>query len=688
MAAALLALAGVHQAVYAQLTPVSWDGGNGNWEDAKWNGGQTAAAVFGDNRMSNGAYTVTIGGGSQVFYASDTLRDLRPRKNVGNTSITIEDGASLEVNSFNSDTDGVWTQWDADLILDNGTLKRTLTPGGASQAGGLMMLGSWRSVQNQDIKVIVKNGGSLQNNGQLWFGADEEHALGLKVLVEVNNGTIDLTGGTYPSANNSNLVTADVAFFYGTDQGEGNGSSGSGEPKGEHYEINFIGPGSMTVDQSGIWVYDQDSLGAWTGGSKTYEDLWNRGILRSHGINGKTGTAMANFFTVTGTPGAANYSVAYKAPVNVTWDGGNGEWKDAKWNGGQTASAAFGRNNGTENGHNAIIGGGAQVAYDAAANGDFRLKSGNGPTKVTIKEGALLSLDSANTDVDGKWTEWDGDLTLDNGTLRRTHSGTSLSGGILMFGSWRSIQDQEIRIDVKNGGRIENDGQLWFGAEADHALGLKVLMDINNGHLDLTGGDYPQSNGDVLVNADLAFWYGTDQGSGNGSASSTLPKGETYKINFTGPGTITVDADAIEVYDQDSLGVWTKTDATYQDLWTRGILQANGLSGLTGATFGDYFSVTGTAGSADYKLTSLLTAGVAGDYDGDGDVDGNDFLDWQRGGSPNPLSAGDLATWKSAFGSGAGTAAVGAVPEPASLLAALVGAACLAAGARRRTRQA
>ena len=34
----------------------------------------------------------------------------------------------------------------------------------------------------------------------------------------------------------------------------------------------------------------------------------------------------------------------------------------------------------------------------------------------------------------------------------------------------------------------------------------------------------------------------------------------------------------------------------------------------------------------------------------DADVDGRDFLKWQRGNSANPLSSGDLAMWQSNYG--------------------------------------
>jgi hypothetical protein len=79
---------------------------------------------------------------------------------------------------------------------------------------------------------------------------------------------------------------------------------------------------------------------------------------------------------------------------------------------------------------------------------------------------------------------------------------------------------------------------------------------------------------------------------------------------------------------------------------------------------------------------SYVTGGPAGDFDGDGDVDGNDFLVWQRG-FPGTYNAGNLAQWKANFGSHA-EAAAGAVPEPAAVMLAL--AACgLLLGSRRRS---
>ena len=70
---------------------------------------------------------------------------------------------------------------------------------------------------------------------------------------------------------------------------------------------------------------------------------------------------------------------------------------------------------------------------------------------------------------------------------------------------------------------------------------------------------------------------------------------------------------------------------------------------------------------------------LAGDFDGDRDVDGNDFLTWQRGESPIPLSQSDLEVWQANFGDVASpvTATSTTVPEPTTGLMLMLGMASL-----------
>jgi hypothetical protein len=84
---------------------------------------------------------------------------------------------------------------------------------------------------------------------------------------------------------------------------------------------------------------------------------------------------------------------------------------------------------------------------------------------------------------------------------------------------------------------------------------------------------------------------------------------------------------------------------------------------------------------------STLQFQLPGDFDLNGSVDGADFLAWQRGESPDPLSASDLADWEANYGTPASpvVAATATVPEPSTSLLVLINSiTCLTLAKRRR----
>ena len=70
----------------------------------------------------------------------------------------------------------------------------------------------------------------------------------------------------------------------------------------------------------------------------------------------------------------------------------------------------------------------------------------------------------------------------------------------------------------------------------------------------------------------------------------------------------------------------------------------------------------------EFMEIRLPETGIPGDFDHDDDVDGYDFLVWQR-----DTSVGSLSDWEMNYGTGTSPLASVAIPEPSSLLLAVLG---------------
>jgi hypothetical protein len=152
-------------------------------------------------------------------------------------------------------------------------------------------------------------------------------------------------------------------------------------------------------------------------------------------------------------------------------------------------------------------------------------------------------------------------------------------------------------------------------------------------------------------------------------ADTQVNIGETYfalmQFDYSTSGSDTVTA---TIYDGSSteIGNYTKTNLNLDgDIGRIGLITSN---------FSPYVAVDEWRFGTELSDVMVLNE-PNGDFDMDSDVDGADFLMWQRGESPNPLSQPDLTGWEDNYGtiSGSMTTASTAIPEPSTCLMLLLG---------------
>lgn len=206
-----------------------------------------------------------------------------------------------------------------------------------------------------------------------------------------------------------------------------------------------------------------------------------------------------------------------------------------------------------------------------------------------------------------------------------------------------------------------NSGSASYTYEID----LDVIMYHD---VELTG------DGDVAVtiNGEISSYFEPSGLKKTGTSTFTLTGDNSYT------GDTTVEAGTLSItnaYLEDTADVYLETGAIFDldfdgtdaidSLFIDGVSQAIGTWGAIGSGANNETAlITGTG------LLSVSTlATLAGDFDFDGDVDGSDFLTWQRGdGTP-----GGLADFQANYGSNSLSASSSSVPEPAALALLLIG---------------
>ena len=140
---------------------------------------------------------------------------------------------------------------------------------------------------------------------------------------------------------------------------------------------------------------------------------------------------------------------------------------------------------------------------------------------------------------------------------------------------------------------------------------------------------------------------------------------------------------------------WEEAGGSDNDTLSESYLTGNSVvvSGGSGIGLGAIFD-TGDPQNLTFRY-GVVSTDFDADFDNDRNVDGADFLDWQRG-FPGTYSAADLANWEGEFGGPDGpgvlttgivryvsSASAAVVPEPGSVLLVGMGLATLLVGRRR-----
>lgn len=197
-----------------------------------------------------------------------------------------------------------------------------------------------------------------------------------------------------------------------------------------------------------------------------------------------------------------------------------------------------------------------------------------------------------------------------------------------------------------------------------------------------TGGYTEYGVGDTAPDVEGPAGGSTSANYANGTGG---PSGNTYWQNsggtfthsqdyLTDVGAYSTATSYYGLFDVDgNAAQWTETskpnpfNASQELPIARGGSWLHGIDG-TGASYrpAQFFA----AGSSSVSSNSLgiriaqLVPTDSGDFDGDGDVDGADFLEWQR----SDRTSDRLTEWQNNYGNAGSLSAISSIPEPSSIV--------------------
>ena len=297
-----------------------------------------------------------------------------------------------------------------------------------------------------------------------------------------------------------------------------------------------------------------------------------------------------------------------------------------------------------------------------------------------------------------------GDVTISetNVSLNSTGGADAHGGGIYIEGGNLLIDNSAVFENSTNGLRSDGGGIYSKTNLTDKQTRISSSTISENSTQDHGGGLYNAEGLTTILNSTITrnsapyFGSGAGVGSfGNSSTTRTDVRSSIISANISAlGGGLSSDVDRINGNFSDSFksqgynlignGITAAFSAVTNDLFGINDPGLEEIPVLNGATHvfglkstslainaGNPSDVAGVNGVPEFDqigqarvqvgridigaFESDLSPTLAGDFNGNGDVDGRDFLAWQRGSSPSPLSSTDLTKWQDNYGSSSPT---------------------------------
>ncbi len=309
----------------------------------------------------------------------------------------------------------------------------------------------------------------------------------------------------------------------------------------------------------------------------------------------------------------------------------------------------------------------------------------SGPSELTMAANTQLVMQSAGTIASGQMIEVNSGV-LNSGEENElpalpaviTGDGLLTTSGTIRLNTVSEELIIETPIDALEG-EITNRGTLRFRgggnirAVSIDDLDLGTVINESSEVLQFQGGQAYESavSNDGLLGIEPAEENATvDFDSFAQSAAGALAidvggelAGEFDVLSVVGDATLegTLQVTLTDLFEPELGSMFTILSS--QSGAVSGVFATTDFPQFGGRTFDVIYNPTSV------ELEVIEAGSLAGDFDFDGDVDGTDYLLWQRGESPDPLSAEDFADWQGNYGTNPpGLASATAVPEPSSLL--------------------